>query len=56
VYLDGKLIGTTPLVLSSVPLGEHAIHLERAGYQRWASSVKVVAGEESRVKASLEYR
>jgi hypothetical protein len=56
VFLDGRLIGTTPLVLSSIALGEHAIHLERAGYRRWASSVKIVSGERSRVAASLEYR
>lgn len=56
VFLDGRLVGTTPLVLSSVARGEHAIHLERAGYQRWASSVKIVSGERSRVAASLEYR
>jgi hypothetical protein len=47
---------TTPLVMESVPLGDHAIHLERAGYQRWASSVRITAGERTRVAASLEYQ
>lgn len=56
VFLDGKLVGTTPLVMESVPLGDHAIHLERAGYQRWASSVRITAGERTRVAASLEYQ
>jgi hypothetical protein len=54
VFLDGKQIGTTPLVVSTVAGGEHSIHLDRDGYRRWATSVRIVAGERSRVAASLE--
>jgi hypothetical protein len=54
VYLDGKLIGSTPLSLPAVPSGEHAVRLEHDGYQRWSSSVRVVANERNRVTASLE--
>jgi serine/threonine protein kinase len=54
VYLDGKLIGTTPLARSSVSAGEHAVRLEYDGYHRWTSSVRIVAGEQNRVTASLE--
>jgi PEGA domain len=54
VFLDGKLLGTTPLAESSIPAGEHAIRLERDGYRRWSSSVRVVANEQNRVTASLE--
>lgn len=54
VFLDGKLIGTTPLAMSSVAAGEHAIRLEYDGYRRWTSSVRVVATEQNRVTASLE--
>jgi hypothetical protein len=54
VFLDGKLIGTTPLAMPSVSAGEHAVRLEYDGYRRWTSSVRVVAGEQNRVTASLE--
>lgn len=54
VYLDGTLVGTTPMSLASVPAGSHAIRLEHDGYRRWSSSVRVVAGEQHRVTASLE--
>ena len=54
VFVDGKLVGTTPMSLPSVPAGSHAIRLEHDGYRRWSSSVRVVASEQNRVTASLE--
>ena len=54
VFLDEKLIGTTPLQIGEVAAGDHTVRLELDGYQRWSSSVRVVAGERSRVAASLE--
>jgi hypothetical protein len=54
VFLDGRPVGTTPLVLTTAAPGEHAVHLDLDGYQRWATSVKIMSGERSRVAASLE--
>jgi len=54
VYLDNKLIGTTPLRIPSVSAGSHAVRIERDGYRRWSSSVRIVAAERHRVTASLE--
>jgi hypothetical protein len=54
VFLDGQLVGTTPMALPSVSAGSHAIRLEHDGYRRWSSSVRVVASEQNRVTASLE--
>jgi hypothetical protein len=54
VFLDGRLIGSTPLSMPAVPAGEHAVRLEFDGYRRWSSSVRVVASERNRVTASLE--
>jgi serine/threonine protein kinase len=54
VYVDGKLVGTTPFSMRDVRAGEHAVRLERDGYRRWSSSVRVVASEQNRVTASLE--
>jgi hypothetical protein len=54
VFIDGKLAGTTPLVLDSVASGEHSVHIDRQGYRRWATAVTITPGERSRVAASLE--
>jgi hypothetical protein len=54
VFIDGRLSGTTPLMLPQVGAGEHAVRLEHDGYQRWSSSVRVMSGERNRVTASLE--
>ena len=54
VYVDGKLVGTTPVSLASVPTGPHAIRLEHDDYRRWSSSVRIAASEQNRVTASLE--
>jgi hypothetical protein len=53
VFVDRKLVGTTPLVLGEVTPGSHMVWLELDGYRRWIAPVKVVAGQ-SRVAASLE--
>jgi serine/threonine protein kinase len=54
VHVDGRLVGKTPLKLMSVAPGDHAVTLEHDGYQRWTSSVRIVAGKPARVAASLE--
>lgn len=54
VFLDGKLLGVTPLSIASVGVGDHAIDLDRDGYRRWSSSVRIVAAGPTRVTASLE--
>jgi serine/threonine protein kinase len=54
VYLDGRRMGTTPLVLDAAPTGPHALRLELDGYRRWTSSIRLAAGESNRVTASLE--
>jgi len=54
VFLDGQPVGSTPLMVPSVPAGEHAIRIELDGYRLWTSSVRMVAAESNRVTASLE--
>ncbi len=54
IFMDGKLVGTTPASLAAVQAGAHAVRLEHDGYRRWSASVRVVAGEPNRVTASLE--
>jgi hypothetical protein len=54
VFLDGALVGTTPLQLPEVRAGSHALMLEHDGYNRWSSAIRIVASETNRVTASLE--
>ena len=54
VFVDGRLVGSTPVSVGNVRAGEHAVRLEHDGYRRWSSSVRVVAAERNRVTASLE--
>jgi hypothetical protein len=54
VYVDGKLVGTTPMQLEEVGTGSHVVGLELEGYNRWSSTVRIPAGERVTVSASLE--
>ena len=54
VFLDGRLSGTTPLVLSKLTAGSHDVRVERTGYRRWSSRIQITSGRRSRLTASLE--
>jgi hypothetical protein len=54
VFLDERLVGTTPLSLSDVATGTHAVQITLPGHQRWTTAVTVSGGESARVAASLE--
>jgi hypothetical protein len=54
VFLDGKLVGTTPMASTPIAAGDHAIRLEFDGYKNWTGAVRIVASEQARVTASLE--
>jgi hypothetical protein len=54
VFVDGRLIGTTPLALEQIEAGEHNIRLELDGYRSWSAVVQIVEGKGTRVGASLE--
>jgi len=54
VLMDGRPVGTTPMSLGDVRVGNHTVRIERDGYRIWTASVKIAAGEQNRVTASLE--
>ena len=54
VFIDGRLVGTSPVDVPGVSAGSHAVRLDLRGYKRWSAAVTVVAGERHRVAASLE--
>jgi hypothetical protein len=56
VFVDEKLVGTTPLLIDAVAVGDHAVRLELDGFNPWTASTKVAGGERTRVSGSLEQR
>jgi hypothetical protein len=54
VFLDGRVVGRTPLVISQVQSGSHDVRLQLTGFRRWATAVQVRPGARARVAASLE--
>lgn len=56
VFVDGKLVGTTPLLLDAVRAGRHGVRLELNGFTPWTMTAPVSGGERSRISGSLERR
>jgi hypothetical protein len=54
VYMDGKDIGETPLVLSRIRLGRYLIRILKEGYSPYEERVEVAGGDRKTVLASLE--
>jgi PEGA domain-containing protein len=54
VFLNGRSVGTTPLVLKNQTAGSRAVRLTLGGYDSWTSAVRVVADTETRLRAELQ--
>ena len=54
VYVNEKLIGSSPLAMPGLPAGPATVRIEMDGYRTWATTVRVHAGEQARVGASLD--
>jgi hypothetical protein len=54
VFVDGRVVGTTPLRVPDIQIGTHVIRLELAGHHVWSVSRQVTAGQETRVTGSLD--
>jgi hypothetical protein len=54
VFVDGALVGRTPLLLNEVRPGEHRVRMAMPMRRPWSTSVDVVPGTRTRVAASLE--
>jgi hypothetical protein len=53
VFVDGRLIGDTPLRLADVAPGSRAVRIELSGYRTVSSDVQVLAGQEARFAVTL---
>jgi serine/threonine protein kinase len=54
VFVNDRLVGATPLAMPGLPAGPATVRIEMDGYQTWATTVRVNAGEQTRVAASLD--
>jgi len=56
VLVNNRLAGSTPLTIPDIPAGPATVRIEMDGYQTWATTIQVNAGEPARVNASLDRR
>ena len=56
VFVDGKMVGTTPMLLDAIAAGDHTVRLELDGFSPWTATSKVAGAERTRVSGSLEQR
>lgn len=54
VFLNGRRVGTTPLLMPELPVGSRAVRLTMSGYNTWSQAVQVVADRRTTVSATLE--
>ena len=54
VFVNDRLAGSTPILIPGLPAGPAIVRIEMDGYQPWTTAVRVSAGEDMRVAASLE--
>jgi len=53
VYLDNAYKGITPLPLSDVPAGSHAVLIQMSGYTDWKGTTLVTAGQSVTLSGSM---
>jgi PEGA domain-containing protein/protein kinase-like protein len=56
VFVNDRLVGTTPIAIPNLRAGSAAVRIEMDGYQPWSTTVQVNGGEATRVNASLDRR
>jgi hypothetical protein len=54
VFFDGKPVGVTPVVLSQINAGVHAVRIEMSGYRTVNTKTTVKAGDRTPLNLSLE--
>jgi hypothetical protein len=54
VFVNDQPAGSTPIVIPDLSAGSATVRIELEGYKPWTTTVRVAAGEQTRVAASLE--
>ena len=47
VYVDGKKMGTTPLLVNKILIGSHKVRIEKDGYDKQEKTVTITEGQEA---------
>ena len=53
VFINSEPVGVTPLVLTEIPIGSRAVRLEADDHAPWSSTIRVVAGQQAHLSATL---
>jgi hypothetical protein len=53
VFINGRLVGTTPLTLRDQAVGSRAVRVTMDGYESWTTATRVVASQRSVISADL---
>jgi hypothetical protein len=53
VFIDRQAAGVTPLVVSDLGAGSHAVRIEADGFLPWTSAIRVIADRRIRVNTTL---
>lgn len=56
VFVNDRLIGSTPLAIPGLPAGPATVRIDMEGYRTWITTVRVNAGKQAKVAASLDRR
>lgn len=47
VYVDGKKVGTTPVIVNELLIGKHTVRMEKEGFNKQVRTVHIVDNQES---------
>jgi PEGA domain len=53
VFINGRLVGVTPMEVTDRRAGSLALQITREGFERWTAAIQVPAGRLTQVKATL---
>jgi hypothetical protein len=53
VFIDGALVGMTPVDDLALPAGAHSLEVRKDGFKRWTREIQVAPGGSSRFFAEL---
>ncbi len=56
VLIDGKEVGTTPLIIADPTPGKHNVEVKMSGFETWSESVEIVTGKEATLTAVLQLK
>ena len=54
VFVDGGLVGTTPLIELPLPAGKHVLEVRKSGFTTWKREIEMLEGAKTRFFAELE--